>query len=287
MADIKQDLLSLQYSDNFALQGMQEVNVDLELPPASTSLATVYGVVTDGTDPIPDATVKLFDSAGMPYQHTLTDASGAYSLTGIPAGTYSLGAVADGYRLSDAAGVTLSEGATTQINLVCVPDVTLSLGAIAGTLTVSNPLGASTPLAGAKITLQDALGAAVAVTYTAADGEFAFYDLADGVYTLLASAEGYVAASTMTAVITGGSIANITMSMTVDSRTYNGTVSGIIRNTAGQAVAGCFVGLYQLVTVEGVTREQLVAVTKTNSAGKYLFGGINGGEYLVKAKMEQ
>ena len=84
MADIKQDLLSLQYSDNFALQGMQEVNVDLELPPASTSLATVYGVVTDGTDPIPDATVKLFDSAGMPYQHTLTDASGAYSLTGIP-----------------------------------------------------------------------------------------------------------------------------------------------------------------------------------------------------------
>lgn len=266
---------------------MQEVNVDLELPPASTSLATVYGVVTDGTDPIPDATVKLFDSAGMPYQHTLTDASGAYSLTGIPAGTYSLGAVADGYRLSDAAGVTLSAGATTQINLVCVPDVTLSLGAIAGTLTVSNPLGASTPLAGAKITLQDALGAAVAVTYTAVDGEFAFYDLADGVYTLLASAEGYVAASTMTAVITGGSIANITMSMTVDSRTYNGTVSGIIRNTAGQAVAGCFVGLYQLVTVEGVTREQLIAVTKTNSAGKYLFGGINGGEYLVKAKMEQ
>ena len=287
MADIKQDLLSLQYSDNFALQGMQEVNVDLELPPASTSLATVYGVVTDGTDPIPDATVKLFDSAGMPYQHTLTDASGAYSLTGIPAGTYRLGAVADGYRLSDAAGVTLSEGATTQINLVCVPDVTLSLGAIAGTLTVSNPLGASTPLAGAKITLQDALGAAVAVTYTAADGEFAFYDLADGVYTLLASAEGYVSASSMTAVITGGSIANLTMSMTVDSRTYNGTVSGIIRNTAGQAVAGCFVGLYQLVTVEGVTREQLVAVTKTNSAGKYLFGGISGGKYLVKAKMEQ
>lgn len=43
MAEIKQDLLSLQYSQNFDIQGMQEVNVDLELPPASTSLATVYG----------------------------------------------------------------------------------------------------------------------------------------------------------------------------------------------------------------------------------------------------
>lgn len=287
MADIKQDLLSLQYSDNFALQGMQEVNVDLELPPASTSLATVYGTVTDGTGPVPDATVKLFDSAGMPYQHTITGADGAYTLTGIPAGTYSLGAVADGYRLSDAAGVTLSGGDTTQINLVCVPDATLSLGAIAGTLSVSNPTGTSTPLAGAMITLQNAAGVAVASTYTASDGEFAFYDLADGVYTLLASAEGYLASSTMTAVITGGSIANLTMSMTVDSRTYNGTVSGIIRNNAGQAVAGCFVGLYQVVTVGGVSQEQLVAVTKTNAAGKYLFGGVTGGEYLVKAKLEQ
>lgn len=288
MADIKQDLLSLQYSQNFDIQGMQEVNVDLELPPASTSLATVYGVVTDGTTPIADATVKLFDSAGQPYQHTLTDASGAYSLTGIPAGTYSLGAVKNGYLLSDAAGVTLSAGATTQMNLTCTAEATLSLGAIAGVLTVTNPIqGTSTPLAGAKITLQDALGTNLAATYTAADGEFAFYDLADGVYTLLSSAEGYVASSSMTAVITGGSIANVTMSMTVDGRTYNGTVSGIIRNNAGQAVAGCFVGLYQVVTVAGVTKEMLIATTKTNAAGKYLFGGVGGGKYLVKAKLER
>ena len=75
--------------------------------------------------------------------------------------------------------------------------------------------------------------------------------------------------------------------MTVDSRTYNGTVSGIIRNNAGQAVAGCFVGLYQVVTVDGVSQERLVAVTKTNTAGKYLFGGVTGGNYLVKAKLEQ
>ena len=104
MADIKQDLLSLQYSQNFEIQGMQEANVNLDLPPAPTTLATVYGVVTDGTAPIADATVKLFDSAGMPYQHTVTDATGAYILSGIPEGTYSLGAVADGYRLSDLAG---------------------------------------------------------------------------------------------------------------------------------------------------------------------------------------
>lgn len=287
MADIKQDLLSLQFSDNFSLQGMQEANIDLQLPPAAATLATVYGVVTDGTDPIPDATVKLFDSAGLPFQHTVTGADGSYTLSGIPAGTYSLGAVADGYRLSDAAGVTLTTSATTQMNLVCVPDVTLSLGAIAGTLTVTDAPEGTIPLAGAKITLQDSQGTTLATTYTASDGEFAFYDLADGVYTLLSSAEGYLSTSSMTATITGGSIANLTMSMVVDSRTYHGTVSGIIRNNAGQAVAGCFVGLYQVVTVDGVSQERLVAVTKTNAAGKYLFGGVTGGNYLVKAKLEQ
>ena len=52
-------------------------------------------------------------------------------------------------------------------------------------------------------------------------------------------------------------------------------------------MAGCFVGLYRVVTDAGVTREQLVSVTKTNAAGKYMFGGGGAGEYLVKAKLEQ
>jgi hypothetical protein len=243
--------------------------------------------VTDGTNPIPNATVKLFDSTGMPYKHTLTNDSGAFTLSDIPAGTYSLAAVADGYRLSNAAGVTLTNGTTINADLVCVPDTTLVLGAIAGILTVNDPQGVPTPLGNAKITLQNAAGETVAVTYTANDGEFAFYDLADGSYALLSSADGYLPASTMSAVIQNGEIVNLTMSMVVDTRTYNGTVSGIIRDNAGQPVVGCFVGLYQTTTVGGVTQERLVAVTKTNTAGKYLFGNVVGGNYLVKAKMEQ
>lgn len=287
MAEIKQDLLSLQYSQNFEIQGLQEANVNLDLPPAPASSGTVYGVVTDGTAPIPNATVKLFDSAGMPYQHTLTDSTGAFSLTDIPTGTYSLAAVAEGYRLSDAAGVTLSAGTSVQVNPICTPDATLSLGAIAGVLTVPDPQGTAVPLGGAKITLETAAGETVASTYTAQDGEFAFYDVADGIYTLRSSADGYLSTSTMTAVIAGGSIANVTMSMITDARTYNGTVSGIIRDSAGQAVAGCFVGLYQVTGTGALAQETLVAVTKTNAAGKYLFGQVIGGTYLVKAKLEQ
>lgn len=282
MADITQDLLQLQYSQNFPISGMQEADINLTLPPVPTATATVFGTVTDGTDPIPDATVKLFDSLGAPYQHTVTDENGTYTLEGIPAGTYTVAGVKDGYLLSDGAGVVLSSGDTTQVNLVCTQDASLALGTIAGVVqTLVNLV--QTPLSGAKISLLNAASEVVATTYSVDDGEFAFYDLADGAYTLIASAAGYITTAPMAVTILDGSIANVVLSMTVDSRTYNGTVSGIIRDQNGNAVAGCFVGLFQVAAGQKL----LIATTKTNTDGKYLFGGVTSGEYLVKAKMNQ
>lgn len=282
MADITQDLLQLQYSQNFPISGMQEADINLTLPPVPTATATVFGTVTDGTDPIPDATVKLFDSLGAPYQHTVTDENGAYTLEGIPTGTYTVAGVKDGYLLSDGASVVLSSGDTTQVNLVCTQDASLALGTIAGVVqTLVNLV--QTPLSGAKISLLNAASEVVATTYSVDDGEFAFYDLADGAYTLIASAAGYITTAPMAVTILDGSIANVVLSMTVDSRTYNGTVSGIIRDQNGNAVAGCFVGLFQVAAGQ----ELLIATTKTNTDGKYLFGGVTSGEYLVKAKMNQ
>ena len=282
MADMLQDLYGLQYSPSFSIEGQQEADVNLSLPPAPSMLASVYGTVTNGTDPIPDATVKLFDSAGLPYRHTITDASGAYVMDGVPAGTYSLAAVADGYPVSDAVGVTLTAGVASEIPIVCTQDLTLALGTIAGVLSVAGA-AVFTPLAGAKITLKNALGIDLAATYTADDGEFVFYDVADGIYTLVATADGYLSLAPMTVTILNGSIANVAMSMIIDERTYSGTVSGVIRDQSGAAVAGCFVGLYQLTAGDG--SETLLATTKTNATGNYLFGGVASGQYLVKAKL--
>lgn len=282
MADITQDLLKLQYSQNFPISGMQEADINLVLPPVPPASATVFGTVTDGTTPIANATVKLFDSQGVPYQHTITDATGAYTLTDIPSGTYTVASAKDGYLLSAGTSVVLSSGDSTQINLVCTPDPTLSLGAIAGTLQTLVDL-VPTPLAGSKITLLNGSGEVVATTYSVEDGEFAFYDLADGAYTMVASAAGYFTTAPTAVTILNGSIANVSMSMQVDSRTYNGTVSGIIRDQSGNVVAGCFVGLFQIV--DGW--ETLIATTKTNAEGKYLFGGVTGGQYVVKAKLNQ
>ena len=282
MADITQDLLQLQYSQSFTISGMQEADINLVLPPVPTATATVFGTVTDGTDPIPDATVKLFDSLGAPYQHTVTDKNGAYILEGIPAGTYTVAAVKDGYLLSAGTSVVLADGSTTQADLVCTLDASLALGTIAGVVKTLVDL-TLTPLSGAKISLLNTTGDVVATTFSVDDGEFAFYDLADGAYTLVASAPGYFTTAPTAVAILDGSIANVSMTMAVDSRTYNGTVSGIIRDQYGNVVSGAFVGLFQIVAGQ----EILIATTKTNTDGKYLFGNVVGGEYLVKAKLNQ
>lgn len=282
MPEIKQDLLGLQYSQPFAVEGMQEADINLSLSPAAGSFATLYGQVTDGTVPVLGATVKIFDDKGVPFKHTMTDDNGEYTMDGIPAGTYTVAAVKQGYRLSPAVGVTLAVGDTTEVALVCALDATLALGAIAGVVQVMEG-SMAVPLSGAKVTLKNSGDTAIASTYTAKDGEFAFYDVADGVYTLLATADGYLPSAPMIATITGGSIANIIMTMVVDTRTYNGTVSGVIRDQSGNAVVGCFVGLFAVSAGE----ERLVATTKTNTEGKYLFGGVGSGQYMVKAKKSQ
>ena len=285
MADLRKDALSLQYSDSFSIQGIQEANVDLKLTAAPDAAGTVYGTVTDGTNPVPGATVKLFDSQGVPFKHTMTEDSGAYSMDGIPAGTYHVGVVKNGCRMSETVGITLSGGSTAQVNLTCTADTTLALGAIAGVLTVGDG-DTHRALSGAKISLLDQTGTAVAATYTAEDGEFTFYDVADGAYTMTATADGYAPAAT-SVTITNGAIANVTMTMVTDSRTYHGTVSGVIRNGAGTSVAGCFVGLYQITGERAHATERLLAVTKTNGEGKYLFGEVAAGQYVVKAKLDQ
>lgn len=272
MAEIT-DLLKLNYSQSFDIQGMQEADINLSLSPAVPAAATVYGTVTDGTNPLPNATVKLFDSQGVPYRHVLTDTEGAYAFTNVPAGTYTVAAACAGHLMSPGAGLTLTGGDSLQVPLVCAPETTLSLGAIAGLVT-STGLEGILPVAGATITLRDLTGAAVASTTSADDGEFVFYDVADG----------YLVTAPIAVTITRGSIANVAVTMVLDSRTYSGTVSGIIRGSNGAPVSGCFVGLYA-VTGEGAARvERLIAATKTNAEGKYLFGGVTGGKYIVKAK---
>lgn len=291
MSDIKKEFKGIKNSKSFSIKGIQEAEVNLSLDRISDTSITIHGKVTDGTDPIAEAVVKLFDHNGEPFKHILTDADGEYILDNIPAGTYSISTVKYGYLMSESAGMTLTSNDEAEINLVCTRDEDLLLGAIAGILKTTDQKGNISYLNNGRITLLDSDGAEAAVTETVNDGEFAFYGVADGQYTLLSDADGYLPAAPMNVTISKGSIANLSISMDIDAGSYSGTVSGVIRNSSGYAAGGCFVGLYQMFpgvsSGSGLKQEILVATTKTNAEGKYLFGNVGDGQYVVKAKTDR
>lgn len=61
----------------------------------------------------------------------------------------------------------------------------------------------------------------------------------------------------------------------------NNAVSGIIRDNLGNVVSDALVALYKIEN----NKEILVATTYTNSIGKYMFGNVIDGNYLVKSKL--
>ncbi|MFI3230926.1 MAG: carboxypeptidase-like regulatory domain-containing protein [bacterium] len=285
MADLITDLLSLQYSDDFSISGTQEEVVNLTLTVAQDVDTTLYGIVTDNEVPIEGATVKVFDSNGNPYMHTVTGEDGSYSFEGLPVETYTIAVSYEGYRQTTKKTVSLFSGATIETNFSITADETLTLGAIYG-ITYVMESQVKTTIGGIKMSLFDSEGELMAATYSVDDGEFAFYDIADGTYSLIATGQGYLSSDEITINITNGSFVNTSITMTVDSKTFNGTVNGTITNNLSKAVEGCFVGLYEFIKNEetGQITETLVAVTKTNAQGEYLFGGLSQGDYVVKAK---
>lgn len=96
MAEIRQDLLSLNYSPSFSNSGMEEADVNLSLPPAVVQ-GSITGTVTSGSLPLegyvlsPSAAVSL--SPGGTQTETLiastrTNDEGKYLFGGVLAGTY-------------------------------------------------------------------------------------------------------------------------------------------------------------------------------------------------------
>jgi len=138
---------------------------------------TVTGVVrrSPGGTGVGDTAVVATDGGGQVVAQTRTLPDGAFRLTGVPAGEVTVTAHLDGHRPAAATVVvTGTEPALADLLLQA-----------AGTLhgTVTGPDGE--PVAGARISVSDGTGAAVAATTTDADGAYQVTDLAPGDYTVV------------------------------------------------------------------------------------------------------
>ncbi|WP_246458545.1 MFS transporter [Saccharopolyspora gloriosae] len=138
----------------------------------------VAGVVRCGDREIGGATVVLTDLRGEVVGSNATGEDGRYAFTDLVGGSYALTATAEGFR-PVATPVVVADGESTAL------DVALRTGAALTGVVRSANLGH--PVPDARVTLLDASGEVVTAVTTDADGTYAFTDLPDGDYTVIAT----------------------------------------------------------------------------------------------------
>ncbi|WP_329294894.1 MFS transporter [Streptomyces pseudovenezuelae] len=148
-------------------------------------------VLTDG-GPVPDATVTLTDARGEVVATTRSGPEGAYVITELVAGEYTLAAGAPAFRPA-ALPITVRASRETR------QDVELAGGAVLrGTVRA----GGGRSVEDARVTLLDVAGNVVDTLTTGPDGTFRFADLTGGEYTVVAA--GYPPVATVLQVAGGG-----------------------------------------------------------------------------------
>jgi RHS repeat-associated protein len=148
---------------------------------AMTPQATIEGVVMDKwtSAPLSGATVRLEQSGQIKYTFASTGGDGAYSITGVTAGTYNLVSLKLGTYQNWSATVTLNAGDhLTGQNIPMCPTTARISGGVRDILT-------NNPISGATVRLEQ--GGQIKYTTTSnGTGNYSFIDITPGDYNLVA-----------------------------------------------------------------------------------------------------
>jgi len=159
---------------------------------ASSNTGSVTGIVTNSSGGAVISGATVSDSGGA---SATTNASGAYTLSGLAAGSHSLTASAAGFTASQPLPTSVIAGQTTSgANFSLTPSPTT--GAVAGTVTSS----AGGAISGATVTDT----ASAISTSTDASGNYTLGGLAAGGHSLTASAAGYTTSQPQATSVTAG-----------------------------------------------------------------------------------
>ncbi len=283
MAELQSDNYLLKYSESIKVANQEEVVQNLDLNQVVVdNTGGVTGVVVDNEgNTLANATVKLFDLNFNPIKHTVTNEDGTYTITNVEQGDYLVYAVKDNYVLSLKQPVSVENAIEELSDIAITPFETTTQGILYGHTYDLN----GNALGGIKVNLyrtsDDTL---LFSTISADDGEYVLYGVDEDTYTLQASDEDYILETPYTLNIVG----KVPLKQDVYLKKINdfkeGTINGVITDTTTKTkIAGAFVGLYSVE--DGV--ETLLVGTLTDFEGRYFFGYVPEGEYIIKAKGSQ
>jgi hypothetical protein len=260
-------------------QSKEGVSVSL----ASSAAISGHVIQATGGNPIAGVQVTATGDDAAATASATTGTNGEYSITGLPAGSYTIGfQESDGYvaqyyngssTAEGAAPVTATAGSTTE-----AIDAELSTGASIGG-TVHGEGGA--PLAGVQVSANSGQGGASATATTGEDGIYSITGLPAGTYTVQfqASAANYVgqyySGATSFAAATPVTLAAAQAKQELDATlTAGASISGTVQQAPGSEPLGG-------IDVYAYANCSTGAVATTDSEGRYTVEGLAAGTYHV------
>lgn len=279
------DSYRLQPSPLITIDGREEESSDFQLQPAPTiDEGNIAGIVrlANGT-PIPMATVKLFTSTGIPFEHTNSNAAGRFIFPRIPVGSYFITASEPTYLTPLRMPVTVVRNRNTEVTITMQQDPNANKNAVYGI--VQNSVN-NQQIEDATVQLFRVAGSTneeIGTVTTNEQGQYLFADLDNGTYFVAASKPGYLSNESAPFTVADRDFASSNVILAEDADTNTGTISGIVTDgQSNQPLVNAIVALYSVSN--GV--EQIIDITKTNAGGLYLFGDIPSGTYRVKATVQ-
>ncbi|MBX0356899.1 carboxypeptidase regulatory-like domain-containing protein [Halobacillus sp. Nhm2S1] len=173
---------------------------------------TVTGTINSQTsgDPVPGAVVKVIDQNNVQLDSVVADQNGQYTISGLPPGSYSIVASAEGFETKVGGAIVLS-GSTSVVDL----SLEEQPGIISGTV---SPVQPST-----LVQLYTAEKVFLASTIADANGNYVFPNLSPGNYIVSASAPDYTTVSAG-AVVDSNQTTTIDLTLTANPASFSGTV---------------------------------------------------------------
>jgi len=276
------DKYNLKASEQFVVSGTEELTENFQLTASTISAeGIITGTVTSSdTTPISGATVKVFNSSDIPVAHAITNPQGQYTIPAVVQGSYKVVAAMNGFLTPLVIPVTVIANRPTTVNITLSPDPNAGSNTMYG---IIQEAGTHIPLSQAIVNtylVQGTTQTLISTTSTNTAGQYLSPYLADGDYVIVANKTGYDQTVSGVTPLSNGEIASLNMTLYTNTVTNKGTVSGIITDsTTLLPIGSATVALYEITG----TAEILIKLTKTNSAGRYLFGSVEASDYIVKA----
>jgi hypothetical protein len=237
---------------------------NLELTKAGAGI-TISGNVTNATGGagIVGAIVRL-RLAGVVVDSATTIAGGAYTLSAVQPGTYTINVTATGFTAQTSGAIVVAAANLTR-NYQLVP--------IAAGVTISGTVTAAvggTAIVGAIVRLRQ-FGVVIDSATTVAGGAYTLDSVRAGTYTLNVTAAGYIAQTTGNITVAA---ANVTRNFQLAVQPAGVTISGTVTDATDQSgIGGAVLRLRQ----NGVVIDSAV----TTDAGGYSFDSVQAGTYTI------